>query len=179
LEGRRGAEGRERREADERTAAGDRSDGPDRPIRRPRPTDLTAVADRSDGRGRPITRPWTAQAVGSDGRGLPRRTARVRTAAAVQSDGRGGSGGRDCSWGQRGRPIGRCARGRLQGRPPSAVAIKGVGPTILPHLSGRAGRFGIFCLIACAPSSALIHFYFIGFSLTHLIVCSNWGRCLG
>lgn len=139
MEGKRGAEGRERREADERTAAGDRSDGPDRPIRRPRPTDHTAI----DGTGRRIRRPRAAAADGPSLNG----------------------------------PM--CPRPSPSPKPPSAASIKGVGPTILPHLSGRAGRFGIFCLIACAPSSALIHFYFIGFSLTRLIVCSNWGRCLG
>ena len=131
---------------------------------RPRATDRTAPTDRSDGRGRPIGRPGPSDHTAIDGTG--RRIRRPRAAAA---DGPSLNG-----------PM--CPRPSPSPKPPSAASIKGVGPTILPHLSGRAGRFGIFCLIACAPSSALIHFYwrsFIGFSLTRLIVCSNWGRCLG
>ena len=104
------------------------------------PTPSDSLADWVDGLGRPG--------------GCTRLTG--QTASAVHAYGRP-----HC------RPIGRCDRGiRIQwpqttAQPYAAVRTghkRGTGHHSPTHLNGRAGRFGIFCLIACAPLSVVVEF---------------------
>ena len=117
----------------------------------------------------------------SKGRPWPIRwpTARTALAEAVHAYGQ-----------PRCRLIGRCGLGihirrpRTTAQPYAAVRIghkKGTGHHSPTHLNGRAGRFGIFCLIACAPLSVVVEFRTTSFFFCffHFIVSCILEVCEG
>ena len=145
--------------------AGSESRGRPRPIGWP--TARTASADRVDSVGRPGGRPcvttWTASADKADGLGRPPCRARprpctctcgrapVRLGDAVEGFASTGRGGLPAL----------CGRVHCDKR--------GTAYHCPTHLNGRAGRFGIFCLIACVPLSVVVDFRTTYFSFSFSI----------
>ena len=137
----------------------------------------------SRGRPRPIGWPTgsTASAYGADGLGRwggrPRPTATSGAAEAVHAYVR-----------PRGRLIGRCGRGIRIQRCGGLPAIcgrahcdkRGTARHCPTHLNGRAGRFGIFCLIACTPLSVVVDFrttyFFFPFSIALCLVFLKYAK---
>ena len=111
--------------------------------------------------------------------GRPRATGRTAVAEAVHAYER-----------PRSRPIRQCGQGicihrpRTTARPYAAVRSRhkrGTGRHSPTHLNGRAGRFGIFCLIACAPLSVVIEFrttsfFFFAFSISLYLVFQKYAK---
>ena len=126
------------------------------------PTPIDSLADRSNGFGQPAGRPRPRPCTRTGGR------AAVRSGDAVKG-------------------FASTGRGRLPGRPrPCTLGIKGgTGRHSPTHLNGRAGCFGILCLIACTPLSVVVEFcttpfFFLLFPF-HCVLYfknmrrSNWG----
>ena len=113
------------------------------------PTPTDSLADRFDNVGEPGGRPWATAWTASADRSVSRGRGRARVRAAVRPSNR-------AMWSRDSHPPAADDCPILYGR--THCNKRGTGRHSPTHLNGRAGCFGIFCLIACAPLSVVVDF---------------------